>query len=266
MTIQTEDIVKREFSRAFLGYDIREVDAFLDELIERIEQLEAQRKQTLNAMENLLKRLADTDGLPDDVARVAANGDKLMRKLIGGEAESTDGAAARARKGDKAARRIEPPDKRIDEVKKPSDGAKKRTDAAKKRTDATTMAKKRTDPAEGRTDSSAAARAAVRAGRTKWETPAVASVQEVLGETAVDEGSEPLFSKLKETVPAPEPDAQSEAALQMPIVQAEPVSVDALIPELLSDLELALADGAIRRASAVSKDAPVRAADEERIP
>ena len=35
--ISIDDIVKKEFSRSFLGYDMREVDLFLDAIIEQLE-------------------------------------------------------------------------------------------------------------------------------------------------------------------------------------------------------------------------------------
>lgn len=56
--MQAEEIIKRRFSRAFRGYDIGEVDAFLDEILrdqERVEQ-EMQLLELRNKM--LLEELA----------------------------------------------------------------------------------------------------------------------------------------------------------------------------------------------------------------
>ena len=41
--ISIDDIVKKEFSRSFLGYDMREVDLFLDAIIEQLEADERER-------------------------------------------------------------------------------------------------------------------------------------------------------------------------------------------------------------------------------
>ena len=38
--MQIQEIVNRKFSRAFQGYDIGEVDAFLDEIIRDMERME----------------------------------------------------------------------------------------------------------------------------------------------------------------------------------------------------------------------------------
>ena len=35
--MKISDIVNKEFSRSFMGYDMREVDYFLDEIIEQLE-------------------------------------------------------------------------------------------------------------------------------------------------------------------------------------------------------------------------------------
>ncbi len=53
--MQIDDIIKKEFSKSFMGYDIHEVDLFLDQVIDQIEKYEAERREMLTAMEFLLK-------------------------------------------------------------------------------------------------------------------------------------------------------------------------------------------------------------------
>ena len=53
--MQIDDIIKKEFSKSFMGYDIHEVDLFLDQVIDQIEKYEAERHEMLTAMEFLLK-------------------------------------------------------------------------------------------------------------------------------------------------------------------------------------------------------------------
>ncbi|MEA5059598.1 MAG: DivIVA domain-containing protein [Candidatus Pelethousia sp.] len=65
--MRAKDIIERKFSRAFRGYDVSEVDAFLDEILrdqERMEQ-EMQLLELRNKM--LLDELAGTnpDYLPN---------------------------------------------------------------------------------------------------------------------------------------------------------------------------------------------------------
>ncbi|MEG1524053.1 MAG: DivIVA domain-containing protein [Clostridia bacterium] len=65
---QTDDIINKEFSRSFMGYDMQEVDLFLDLLIERFEKLETERKEMLTAMEYLLKKLDASGELTEPLA------------------------------------------------------------------------------------------------------------------------------------------------------------------------------------------------------
>ena len=67
-----EDIVKKEFSRSFMGYDMREVDYFLDEIIEQMETYERERQEMLTAMEYLLRELEQFDDIADEGRKTAA--------------------------------------------------------------------------------------------------------------------------------------------------------------------------------------------------
>ena len=51
--MQIQEIVNRKFSRAFQGYDIGEVDAFLDEIIRDMERME-QELQLLELRNKML--------------------------------------------------------------------------------------------------------------------------------------------------------------------------------------------------------------------
>lgn len=68
--VTVEDIVKKRFSRAVLGYDIGEVDLFLDAVIEQFEAYERERKEMMTAMDYLLKELEQFDGVMEGVAAV----------------------------------------------------------------------------------------------------------------------------------------------------------------------------------------------------
>ena len=62
--MRTEDIVNKVFARSFMGYDIEQVDRFLDEVIESLERYEAEKKEMLTAMEYLLGKLEKGQKLP----------------------------------------------------------------------------------------------------------------------------------------------------------------------------------------------------------
>ena len=55
--IKTTDIINKVFSRSFMGYDMREVDTFFDDIIEQFEAYETEKKELLAAMEQLLSEL-----------------------------------------------------------------------------------------------------------------------------------------------------------------------------------------------------------------
>jgi len=55
--IKPEDLIRAEFSRAFLGYDMKEVDMLLDAVIEQMEAWEKERAEMLTALEYLLQEI-----------------------------------------------------------------------------------------------------------------------------------------------------------------------------------------------------------------
>jgi len=61
--IKTSDIVNKVFNRAFMGYDIREVDAFLDELIEELETLQKERLTLTRSLERAMLQLEQYHGV-----------------------------------------------------------------------------------------------------------------------------------------------------------------------------------------------------------
>ena len=237
MAIQIEDIVNREFSREFLGYDMREVDLFLDALIDRFEKLEAQRKQMLIAMEYLLKKLEATNDLSADVKKALASGDKALRRLAAAEAEDPHGDQDTLRQNRKPMRR--------------KTDAAKMTGLPESAIDHTESAERRSEPVVSA--SAAAIRPALRVGRAKPK-PSGASEQSPAFQTAGGRTE----TGAKESAGAGADAEQAAVAIEMETHESAP-DVDALIPELLKDLETALADSAIRAASSVQKDAPVRA-------
>ncbi len=59
--MQIDDIVNKIFTRSFMGYDMREVDSFLDDIIDKLERYESERREMLTAMEYLLDKLDKLD-------------------------------------------------------------------------------------------------------------------------------------------------------------------------------------------------------------
>ena len=80
--MRIEDIVNKVFTRSFLGYDIEQVDLFLDEIIERFERYEAEKKEMLLAMEYLLNKLENGQSLPIAEMRKAIEPGKTPKKRI----------------------------------------------------------------------------------------------------------------------------------------------------------------------------------------
>ncbi|MEA4938200.1 MAG: DivIVA domain-containing protein [Christensenella sp.] len=80
--MRMEDIVNKVFARSFLGYDMEQVDLFLDEIIERFEQYEAEKKEMLLAMEYLLNKLEHEQQLPITEMRKAIDTGKTQKKRL----------------------------------------------------------------------------------------------------------------------------------------------------------------------------------------
>ena len=64
--IKPEDLIKVEFSRSFLGYDMKEVDALLDAVIEQMEAWEKERSEMLTALEYLLQEIEQQEKSNDE--------------------------------------------------------------------------------------------------------------------------------------------------------------------------------------------------------
>ena len=55
--MRADDIVRQRFTKVFRGYDVQEVDLFLDEVIRSMDTLEKERNQLLARLEMLLREL-----------------------------------------------------------------------------------------------------------------------------------------------------------------------------------------------------------------
>ena len=62
--MRIDEIVNKVFTRSFMGYDIEQVDVFLDEVIETLERYEAEKREMLSAMEYLMKKLEHGQKMP----------------------------------------------------------------------------------------------------------------------------------------------------------------------------------------------------------
>ena len=62
--MRTEEIINKVFVRSFMGYDIEQVDLFLDEIIDALERYESEKREMLNAMEYLMRKLERGQKVP----------------------------------------------------------------------------------------------------------------------------------------------------------------------------------------------------------
>ena len=62
--MRIDEIVNKVFARSFMGYDIEQVDTFLDEVIETLERLDAEKREMLSAMEYLMKKIEHGQQIP----------------------------------------------------------------------------------------------------------------------------------------------------------------------------------------------------------
>ena len=98
--MQTEDIVRKRFHHSVWGYDIQEVDAFLDQICEAIHEMEKDQETLFSEMERLktAKREAVRKSERSESAGIAAvRAAKRMRKAL---EESGDEETAKAQPED----------------------------------------------------------------------------------------------------------------------------------------------------------------------
>lgn len=76
--MRTEDIVNQVFTRSFMGYDIEQVDLFLDEVIVAIERYESEKREMLAAMEYLMKKLEHGQKMPLSDMKKAIDSERLQ--------------------------------------------------------------------------------------------------------------------------------------------------------------------------------------------
>ena len=59
--MKADDIIKQRFTKVFRGYDVEEVDLFLDEVIRTIEAFESERDILLAQIEALSNKISHMD-------------------------------------------------------------------------------------------------------------------------------------------------------------------------------------------------------------
>ena len=75
----SEDIVEKNFTKVFRGYDVQEVDLFLDDVIRTLEEHERERDLLLSRVEALLERLEQATA-PDGTRTAAGEEPALLRE------------------------------------------------------------------------------------------------------------------------------------------------------------------------------------------
>ncbi|MDL2217078.1 DivIVA domain-containing protein [Christensenellaceae bacterium OttesenSCG-928-M15] len=61
--MRADDIVRQRFTKVFRGYDVQEVDLFLDDVIETFDRMEDERNGLLARLERLMQELERCDGI-----------------------------------------------------------------------------------------------------------------------------------------------------------------------------------------------------------
>ena len=87
--MRIDEIVNKVFTRSFMGYDIEQVDLFLDEVIEALDRSEAEKREMLSAMEYLMKKLEHGQKIPlADMKKAIDSGRSKSKPAL---AESAEG-------------------------------------------------------------------------------------------------------------------------------------------------------------------------------
>lgn len=76
----TEDMVNREFTRVFKGYDIGEVEDYIEALIELYNQLANENRELVLRCDTLAKSLTETQGEMSRIQSVSSDRDEILRR------------------------------------------------------------------------------------------------------------------------------------------------------------------------------------------
>ena len=89
--MRIDEIVNKVFTRSFMGYDIEQVDVFLDEVIETLERYEAEKREMLSAMEYLMKKLEHGQKMPlSDMKKAIDSGRSQAKPSLPAGSESRE--------------------------------------------------------------------------------------------------------------------------------------------------------------------------------
>ena len=91
--IKSEEIINRQFSRAFWGYDIGEVDEFLDEIIRGNERAEQVLEIAHLRIKMLLEELEHYTGKKETAPETAEETEEPLQKEAQAQPEQGDGSA-----------------------------------------------------------------------------------------------------------------------------------------------------------------------------
>ena len=64
--LRPEDLITKQFRKTLLGYDPEQVDAFLDELIEQLTNMEAERREMTDTIDRLAVELSEANKTADE--------------------------------------------------------------------------------------------------------------------------------------------------------------------------------------------------------
>ncbi|MBA4347506.1 MAG: hypothetical protein C0413_01445 [Clostridiales bacterium] len=115
--MRTDEIVNHVFTRAFMGYDIEQVDVFLDEVIETLERYDAEKREMLAAMEYLMKQLEHGQQIPlSDIKKAIDSGRSQSKPTLpNGQRDEEQKTARSIARGNGASKPVRTP--KINRVK-----------------------------------------------------------------------------------------------------------------------------------------------------
>lgn len=109
--MRIDEIVNHVFTRSFMGYDIEQVDFFLDEIIETLERYEAEKREMLAAMEYLMKQVEHGQQIPLSDMKKAIDSGRSQGKssLPNGQRDDEQKTARSIARGNGAAKPMRAP-------------------------------------------------------------------------------------------------------------------------------------------------------------
>lgn len=192
--LDIKEIVEKDFTKSLIGYNCKEVDAFLDDVIEQMESYEKNQKEMLTALDYLLNELEKFESEDKTSKKDKQDSKNVIRQKVKNTADTIRKNIVTSSKADFTVPVYTDAASAEQNVKKDDNQDKKENSAEQKKEDV-----KPVKTEENKLPDNTKTAEAVKVSKTENAEPAMEKPKEIEVETEAHV-PEPGFLKIKNTV------------------------------------------------------------------